>query len=92
MQCWDFSLIFRKWSKILTFPPNWSELGILFQEKFEKLTFHMKLASILALKLQGTNPPKGCTGTSFATDLDAFQLGRCWLGHCNEYESSHNTF
>ena len=68
-QCWYFGQIFRKWSEILTFPPNWSELGILFHEKLEKLTFHMKLASIFALKLQGTNPPKGCIATSLATDL-----------------------
>ena len=32
-QCWDFGPIFRKWSEILTFPKNWSELGILFHEK-----------------------------------------------------------
>ena len=56
-QCWDFGPIFWKRSKILTFPQNWSELGIPFNEKLEKLTFHMKLASKFALKLQGTNPP-----------------------------------
>ena len=60
MQCWDFGPIFLKKSEILTFPQNWSELGIPFNEKLEKLTFHMKLASKFALKLQGTNPPKGC--------------------------------
>ena len=48
LHCWNFGLIFQKWSEILTFPPNWSELGILFHEKLEKLTFHMKLASIFA--------------------------------------------
>ena len=67
--CWDFGLIFWKWSEILTFPPNWSELGILFHEKLEKLTFHMKLASIFAWKLRGTNPPMGCITTSLVTDL-----------------------
>ena len=29
----------------------------------------MKLASIFALKLQGTNPLKDCTATSLATDF-----------------------
>ena len=36
----------------------------------------MKLASIFALKLQGTNPPNGCIATSLATDLS--------YGHYNE--------
>ena len=73
-QCWQFGQIFRKWSEILTFPPNWSELGILFHEKLEKLTFHMKLASIFALKLRGTNPPMGCITTSLATVTFSVQI------------------
>ena len=74
IQCWDFGPIFRKWSEILTFPPNWSELGILFHEKLEKLTFHMKLASIFALKLRGTNPPMGCITTSLVTITFSVQI------------------
>ena len=62
------SLLLGFWSEILTFPPNWSELGILFHEKLE-LTFHLNLVSIFALKLRGTNPPMGCIITSLATDL-----------------------
>ena len=68
-QCWDWGPIFRKWSKVLTFSPTWSELGILFHEKLKKLTFHLKLVSIYALKLWGTNPPMGCITISLATAL-----------------------
>ena len=50
-QCWDFSPIFRKRSEFLNFPQNWSEVGILFNEMLDKLTFHLELTSIFALKL-----------------------------------------
>ena len=73
-QCLNFGPIFRKWSEILTFPPNWSELGILFHEKLEKWTFHMKLVSIFALKLRGTNPPMGCITTSLVTVTFSVQI------------------
>ena len=74
MQCWWFGQIFWKWSEILTFPPNWSELDILFHEKLEKLTFHMKLALIFVLKLRGTNPPMGCITTSLVTVTFSVQI------------------
>jgi len=49
------------WSDFLEKVQNF---GILFHEKLEKVTFHMKLVSIFALKLQGSNPPKSCIVTS----------------------------
>ena len=48
--------------------------SILFHEKLEKLTFHMKLASIFSSQLRGTNPPMGCITTSLVTVTFSVQI------------------
>ena len=66
----DFSEIVRN----SNFSPKLVRIRYTFHEKLEKLTFHMKLASIFALKLRGTNPPMGCITTSLATVTFSVQI------------------